>query len=76
MCLNLSGLLMRSIAIDFGTVNTLVAVKGRGIVLREPSAVAVSVDERRESLAFGREAMQMCSLSSKVMYSYTSSVTI
>ena len=59
MCLNLSGLLMRSIAIDFGTVNTLVAVKGRGIVLREPSAVAVSVDERRESLAFGREAMQM-----------------
>ena len=34
MCLNLSGLLMRSIAIDFGTVNTLVAVKGRGIVLR------------------------------------------
>ena len=59
MCLNLSGLLMRSIAIDFGTVNTLVAVKGRGIVLREPSAVAVSVDERREPLAFGREAMQM-----------------
>ena len=40
MCLNLSGLLMRSIAIDSGTVNTLVAVKGRGIVLREPSAVA------------------------------------
>ena len=59
MCLNLSGLLMRNIAIDFGTVNTLIAIKGRGIVLREPSAVAVSADERREPLAFGREAMQM-----------------
>ena len=56
MCLNLSGLLMRNIAIDFGTVNTLIAIKGRGIVLREPSAVAVSADERREPLAFGSSA--------------------
>lgn len=59
MCLNLSGLLMRNIAIDFGTVNTLIAIKGRGIVLREPSAVAVSADDLHEPLAFGREAMQM-----------------
>lgn len=59
MCLNLSGLFLRNIAIDFGTVNTLVAIKGRGIVLREPSAVAVSLDERREPLAFGAEAMRM-----------------
>lgn len=50
---------MRNIAIDFGTVNTLIAIKGRGIVLREPSAVAIASDGQREPLAFGGEAMQM-----------------
>ena len=50
---------MRNIAIDFGTVNTLIAIKGRGIVLREPSAVAIASDGQREPLAFGGEAMRM-----------------
>ncbi|HWS30399.1 MAG TPA: rod shape-determining protein [Clostridia bacterium] len=55
----LLGLFAPSIAIDLGTVNTLIAIKGRGIVLREPSAVAVSAGKRREILAVGKEAIQM-----------------
>ena len=38
----LMGLLSADMAIDLGTANTLVYVKGKGIVLREPSVVAVS----------------------------------
>ena len=59
MCFNFSRMLMRNIAIDFGTVNTLIAIKGRGIVLHEPSAVAIASDGQREPLAFGGEAMRM-----------------
>ncbi|MBR4661405.1 MAG: rod shape-determining protein, partial [Clostridia bacterium] len=32
---------MKSIGIDLGTANTIVYLKGRGIVLREPSVVAI-----------------------------------
>ena len=59
MCLNLSKYLMRTVAVDLGTVNTLIAVKGKGIVLREPSAAAVAAGSNREPLAFGREALQL-----------------
>lgn len=45
-------------AIDLGTVNTLVYIKGRGIVLNEPSVVAMQND-RREVLAVGEEARRM-----------------
>ena len=47
-------------AIDLGTANTLVYVKGRGIVLNEPSVVAIK-DERGKKtvLAVGNEAKQM-----------------
>ena len=38
---NLFGLLSADMAIDLGTANTLVYVKGRGIVLNEPSVVAI-----------------------------------
>ncbi len=55
----LAGIFSPSIAIDLGTVNTLIAVKGRGIVLREPSAIAVSTGKRREILAVGKDAIQM-----------------
>ena len=48
-----------SVALDLGTVNTLAAVKGRGIVLREPSAVAVSTGEEREIIEIGSRAMLM-----------------
>jgi len=44
--------------IDLGTANTLVHVKGRGIVLREPSVVAIRNDSG-DVLAVGEEAKQM-----------------
>jgi len=50
--------LTNDIAIDLGTVNTLVYVKGKGIVVNEPSVVAVRKNER-EIVAFGREARDM-----------------
>jgi len=48
----------RDMGIDLGTANTLVYVKGRGIVIQEPSVVAVDRD-RKEPLAVGLEAKQM-----------------
>src|SRR5213082_2414775 len=48
------------IAIDLGTANTLVYVKGRGIVLNEPSVVAIaSIKGRKQVLAVGDEAKRM-----------------
>lgn len=47
-------------AIDLGTANTLVYVKGRGIVLNEPSVVAIKTDQGRDRvLAVGNEAKLM-----------------
>ncbi|MCI2062027.1 MAG: rod shape-determining protein MreB [Eubacteriaceae bacterium] len=46
------------VGIDLGTANVLVYIKGKGIVLREPSVVAVD-DESNEILAVGEEARQM-----------------
>jgi rod shape-determining protein MreB len=48
----------RDIAVDLGTANTLVYVRGRGIVLNEPSVVAVNVKDGRP-LAVGAEAKRM-----------------
>jgi len=48
----------RDMGIDLGTANTLVHVKGKGIVLREPSVVAIQRDTG-EVLAVGEEAKQM-----------------
>jgi len=45
-------------AVDLGTANTLVSVRGRGIVLIEPSVVAVEKDSKRV-LAVGMEAKRM-----------------
>jgi rod shape-determining protein MreB len=55
------GLFSRDLAIDLGTANTCVYVKGQGIVLREPSVVAVKKDARGGNviLAVGREAKEM-----------------
>ena len=44
--------------IDLGTANTLVFVKGKGVVLREPSVVAIN-NVTKKSLAVGAEAKQM-----------------
>ena len=51
-------LLGRDMAVDLGTANTLVYVRGRGIVLNEPSVVAVNVKDGRP-LAVGAEAKLM-----------------
>ncbi|MBW3556507.1 MAG: rod shape-determining protein [Actinobacteria bacterium] len=48
----------RDMAIDLGTANTLVYVRGRGIVLNEPSVVAVNTKDMRP-LAVGAEAKRM-----------------
>ncbi|PSR02820.1 MAG: rod shape-determining protein, partial [Bacteroidetes bacterium QS_8_68_28] len=46
------------VAIDLGTANTLIYIRGRGIVLNEPSIVAVDRNSR-EVIALGYEARQM-----------------
>jgi len=57
----LLGIFSNDLAIDLGTANTLVYMKGKGIVLSEPSVVAVRKDSRGSSkvLAVGREAKMM-----------------
>ncbi len=54
----LFGALSRDIGIDLGTANTLVYVKGKGIVLVEPSVVAIEKDSGKV-LAIGTEAKRM-----------------
>ncbi|MDY0361622.1 MAG: rod shape-determining protein [Desulforegulaceae bacterium] len=58
---SLLGAFSSDLAIDLGTANTLVYVKGKGIVLSEPSVVAVRTDNRAKSkvLAVGLEAKNM-----------------
>jgi len=55
---NRFSLLGRDMAVDLGTANTLVYVRGRGIILNEPSVVAVDVKDGRP-LAVGAEAKRM-----------------
>ena len=56
----LFGFLSADMAIDLGTANTLVYVKGRGIVLNEPSVVAIAeVKGKQRVLAVGEEAKLM-----------------
>ncbi len=56
----LLGIMSADMAIDLGTANTLVYVKGRGIVLAEPSVVAIAdVRGKKQVLAVGEEAKQM-----------------
>jgi rod shape-determining protein MreB len=55
------GLFSSDLAIDLGTANTLVLVKGKGVIIDEPSVVAVIKDKNGHSsiLAVGREAKEM-----------------
>jgi len=55
------GAFSNDLAIDLGTANTLVYVKGKGIALNEPSVVAVRTDNRMKDriLAVGAEAKNM-----------------
>ena len=54
----LSSLLSKDLAIDLGTANTLVALRGRGVVIREPSVVSLVKGSDRV-LAVGNEAKRM-----------------
>ncbi len=55
---NLFSRVSQDIGIDLGTANTLVCVRGRGIVIREPSVVAMN-KRTKEILAIGEEAKRM-----------------
>ena len=57
---NLRGLFSSDMAIDLGTANTLVYVKGKGVVLSEPSVVAYHIkDGVKKVLAVGEDAKLM-----------------
>jgi len=60
MLSKLLGMFSSDMAIDLGTANTLVYVKGRGIVLNEPSVVAIKTEQGRDRvIAVGDEAKLM-----------------
>ncbi len=60
MFAKLLGMLSDDMAIDLGTANTLVFVKGRGIILNEPSVVAMTTNkDRKQVLAVGDDAKLM-----------------
>lgn len=44
------------LAIDLGTANTLVSVRGKGIVIREPSVVAIDKNDERILLSVSRQS--------------------
>ncbi|KAA3661280.1 MAG: rod shape-determining protein [Calditrichaeota bacterium] len=58
MAFSFQNLITNDIAIDLGTANTLVYVRGRGIIIREPSIVAVRKLDQ-EIVAYGTEAKEM-----------------
>lgn len=56
----LLGIFSNDLAIDLGTANTLVIVKGKGVVINEPSVVAIKEDRHKSKiLAVGKAAKEM-----------------
>jgi len=57
----IKGIFSNDLAIDLGTANILVLVKGEGVVINEPSVVAVQIDRfgQEQILAVGQEAKDM-----------------
>ena len=51
-------MLSKDIGIDLGTANVLIYIKGQGIVLNEPSIVAIDTETKRV-IAVGKEANEM-----------------
>ena len=51
--------LSKDMGIDLGTANTLIYIKGKGIILREPSVVAIRNDSTKNVLAVGNDAKKM-----------------
>src|SRR5436853_354161 len=53
-------LVARDLAIDLGTANTLIYEKGKGIILNEPTIIAIKIDgNQKMPVAFGSEAKTM-----------------
>jgi rod shape-determining protein MreB and related proteins len=59
----------KKLGIDLGTVNTLVFVPGRGVVLNEPSVVAILLEDNR-ILAVGNEAKEMIGRTPEAIVAY------
>ncbi len=59
MLKSIKGLFSMDLAIDLGTANTLIYVKGKGIVISEPSVVAIWKKDPSKVLAVGKEAKEM-----------------
>ena len=55
---NILGMISNDLAIDLGTANTLVYIKGKGIVCDEPSVIVVRKDTKK-TIAVGTEAKKM-----------------
>lgn len=56
--MGLLNIFTKDMGIDLGTANTLVHVRGKGVVIREPSVVAIRTDTKK-ALAIGEEAKKM-----------------
>ena len=61
MLKSFNSFLSEDMGLDLGTANTLVYVKGKGIILNEPSVVAIATDNKNNKsvLAVGSEAKSM-----------------
>ena len=59
----------KKLGIDLGTANTLVFVPGKGVVLNEPSVVAISLEDNR-ILAVGNEAKEMIGRTPEAIMAY------
>ncbi|HZI95625.1 MAG TPA: rod shape-determining protein [Candidatus Paceibacterota bacterium] len=62
-------MIVRKIGIDLGTANTLVFIPHKGIVINEPSVVAIAVDDNK-ILAIGAEAREMLGRTPEVIKTY------
>jgi len=62
-------MLVRHLGIDLGTVNTLVFIPKKGVVINEPSIVAITVDDNK-ILAIGLEAREMLGRTPEVIKTY------
>ena len=62
-------MIVRKIGIDLGTANTLVFIPQKGIVINEPSVVAIAVDDNK-ILAIGAEARDMLGRTPEVIKTY------
>ncbi len=62
-------MIVRKIGIDLGTANTLVFIPQKGIVINEPSVVAIAVDDNK-ILAIGAEAREMLGRTPEIIKTY------